>query len=80
MAVHFSFNSDIATAATIPARLYNDSVYLDLEQDRYYSPQHVPLRPVQPGGAERVYERGRYSVKRENGVLHFHALLHEFLQ
>ena len=28
----------------------------------------------------RVYERGRYSATRENGVHHFHGLLHEFLQ
>jgi choline monooxygenase len=27
----------------------------------------------------RAYERGRYSVRRENGVHHFHGLLHEFL-
>lgn len=27
----------------------------------------------------RVYDRGRYSAKRENGVHHFHSLLHEFL-
>jgi phenylpropionate dioxygenase-like ring-hydroxylating dioxygenase large terminal subunit len=26
-----------------------------------------------------AYERGRYSVRRENGVHHFHGLLHEFL-
>lgn len=27
-----------------------------------------------------TYTQGRYSVKRENGVYHFHSLLHEFLQ
>ena len=27
----------------------------------------------------RVYDRGRYSAARENGVHHFHSLLHEFL-
>ncbi len=26
-----------------------------------------------------AYERGRYSVKRENGVHHFHSLWHEFI-
>jgi hypothetical protein len=26
-----------------------------------------------------MYDRGRYSVKRENGVHHFHLLLGEFL-
>lgn len=34
---------------------------------------------VQRGLESRTYERGRYSVKRENGLHHFHALLHEFL-
>jgi choline monooxygenase len=34
---------------------------------------------VQRNLGSRVYDRGRYSVKRENGVHHFHSLLHEFL-
>ncbi|MEW6730851.1 MAG: SRPBCC family protein [Acidobacteriota bacterium] len=34
---------------------------------------------VQRGLRSRSYNRGRYSVKRENGVHHFHSLLHEFL-
>ena len=34
---------------------------------------------VQKNLRSRVYDRGRYSAKRENGVHHFHALLHEFL-
>jgi choline monooxygenase len=34
---------------------------------------------VQTGLASRSYDRGRYSVKRENGVYHFHCLLEEFL-
>lgn len=34
---------------------------------------------VQKGLASRTYDRGRYSVKRENGVRHFHCLLQEFL-
>lgn len=33
---------------------------------------------VQRGLASRAYDRGRYSVKRENGVHHFHALMEEF--
>ena len=32
---------------------------------------------VQKGLASRMYDRGRYSVKRENGVHHFHSLLRE---
>jgi choline monooxygenase len=35
---------------------------------------------VQKGLQSRTYDRGRYSVKRENGVHHFHCLLHEFLK
>lgn len=34
---------------------------------------------VQKGLTSRTYDRGRYSVKRENGVYHFHCLLAEFL-
>ncbi len=34
---------------------------------------------VQKGLGSRTYDRGRYSVKRENGVYHFHSLLEEFL-
>jgi choline monooxygenase len=34
---------------------------------------------VQKGLASRSYNQGRFSVKRENGVHHFHGLLAEFL-
>jgi choline monooxygenase len=34
---------------------------------------------VQRGLRSRIYTNGRYSVKRENGVHHFHGLLAEFL-
>jgi choline monooxygenase len=34
---------------------------------------------VQKGLHSAAYDRGRYSVKRENGVHHFHMLLREFL-
>jgi choline monooxygenase len=34
---------------------------------------------VQRGLRSSTYDRGRYSVKRENGVHHFHLLLGEFL-
>jgi choline monooxygenase len=36
-------------------------------------------RNVQRGLNSATYDRGRYSVKRENGVHHFHMLLNEFL-
>jgi len=35
---------------------------------------------VQRGLRSSTYDRGRYSVKRENGVHHFHSLLVEFLE
>src|SRR5215471_1678920 len=35
---------------------------------------------VQKGLKSATYDRGRYSVKRENGVHHFHMLLREFLE
>jgi choline monooxygenase len=35
---------------------------------------------VQRGLRSSAYDRGRYSVKRENGVHHFHMLLGEFLE
>jgi choline monooxygenase len=34
---------------------------------------------VQKGLNSRSYDRGRFSVKRENGVHHFQSLIHEFL-
>ena len=34
---------------------------------------------VQRNLRSRVYDRGRYSAKREVGVHHFHSLLHQFL-
>jgi choline monooxygenase len=34
---------------------------------------------VQRNLRSRVYDRGRYSARRENGVHHFHSLLHEHL-
>jgi choline monooxygenase len=34
---------------------------------------------VQKNLRSRIYDRGRYSATRENGVHHFHSLLHEFL-
>lgn len=35
---------------------------------------------VQRGLRSSLYDRGRYSVRRENGVHHFHMLLGEFLE
>ena len=35
--MHFSFDPDITRASTIPARLYTDPVYLELEQSQIFS-------------------------------------------
>ena len=35
---------------------------------------------VQRGLRSRNYDRGRFSVKRENGVHHFHGLLNQHLR
>ena len=35
---------------------------------------------VQRGLRSRTYQTGRYSVRRENGVHHFHGLLTDFLK
>jgi choline monooxygenase len=37
------------------------------------------VEAVQRNLRSRIYDRGRYAPRRENGVHHFHALLHEFL-
>jgi len=34
---------------------------------------------VQKGLGSRTYSSGRYSVRRENGVHHFHGLLARFM-
>jgi len=34
---------------------------------------------VQRGLHSRTYDKGRFSVKRENGVHHFHLLLDQYL-
>ena len=36
MSLRFPFDANIARAATIPARLYVDPVYLELERDRIF--------------------------------------------
>ena len=44
-----------------------------------FRPDIVLCTNVQRGLRSSTYDRGRYSVKRENGVHHFHMLLSEFL-
>ena len=35
---------------------------------------------VQQGRHTRAYDRGRFSVARENGVPHLHSLVYEYLR
>ncbi len=39
----------------------------------------VICEAVQKGLSSRAYSQGRFSVQRENGVHHYHGLMHEFL-
>jgi choline monooxygenase len=47
--------------------------------DRIQQEDVAICEAVQKGLRSRTYDRGRYSVRRENGVHHFHGLLHRFL-
>jgi choline monooxygenase len=47
----------------------------EIQQEDIFICEHV-----QQGLHSRAYDRGRYSVKRENGVHHFHRLLGGFLE
>lgn len=60
------------TDAAIPARTIAFSDEIQQEDIRL-------CEAVQRGLHSDTYERGRLSVKRENGVHHFHLLVHEFL-
>ena len=53
--MHFSFDPDIRRASTIPARLYNDPVYLELELGRVFGQSWQLV-----GRAEQVAESGAY--------------------
>ncbi len=60
------------TDPAIPARTVAFSDEIQQEDIRL-------CEAVQRGLHSRTYDRGRLSVKRENGVHHFHLLMHEFL-
>ena len=67
MALHFPFDPDIANASTIPSRLYNDPVYLDLEQSQIFSKAWQLV-----GRAEQVVDSGSYftaEIANENIVV-----------
>jgi len=48
--------------------------------DRVEREDEAVVEAVQRGVRSRLYERGRYSPKREPGVHHFHRLLAEFMR
>ena len=55
MPIVFPFDPDIARASTIPARLYNDPVYLELERERVFAHTWQLV-----GRAEDVATQGQY--------------------
>jgi len=52
---------------------------IDFSETVQQEDMHI-CEAVQRGLQSATYDRGRYSVKRENGVHHFHLLLSEFLR
>ena len=68
-------------ATTSPADAASQAAFLKLQafSDEIQDEDIVICEAVQRNLRSRVYDRGRYSAKRENGVHHFHSLLHEFL-
>jgi choline monooxygenase len=48
--------------------------------DRVEREDEAIVESVQRGTKSRLYERGRYSPRRETGVHHFHRLLAEFMR
>jgi choline monooxygenase len=64
-----------ANSAKVPERAATAIEFSDAVQRE---DMHI-CEAVQRGLQSAAYDRGRYSVKRENGVHHFHRLLAEFL-
>jgi choline monooxygenase len=52
---------------------------IDFSENVQGEDMHI-CEAVQRGLSSALYDRGRYSVKRENGVHHFHMLLSEYLR
>lgn len=68
-------------AHTPPADLANDPAWSKLMafSDEIQAEDIEICEQVQKNLRSRSYDRGRYSPTRENGVHHFHSLLHEYL-
>jgi choline monooxygenase len=64
-----------------PADTANDAEWTKLLafSDEIQDEDIAVCEAVQRNLRSRIYDRGRYSAKRENGVHHFHSLLHETL-
>jgi choline monooxygenase len=84
--LHLDMHEQIECAPTLASRFYaasqnncervNRAAAISDEVQR----EDIELcEHVQKGLRSSTYDRGRYSVKRENGVHHFHMLLSEFL-
>ena len=59
MALVFPFDPNIARAATIPARLYNDPVYLELERERVFAHTWQLV-----GRTEQLRDHGQFVTAR----------------
>jgi len=68
----FEWFFDPAGDSAVPAKTIAFSDQIQQEDIRL-------SEAVQRGLQSRTYDRGRLSVKRENGVHHFHLLMHEYL-
>lgn len=94
MSLILPFDPEISRASTIPSRLYVDPVYRELEEERVsgrtwqcvvtftgeiQEEDMAICAQVQKNLRSRSCDRVRYSPQHENGVHHFHSLLHEFL-
>ena len=60
MSLVFPFDPNIERASTIPARLYNDPVYLELERERIFAHTWQLV-----GRAEQVREHGQFFTARD---------------
>ena len=79
----------LSKATTIPSTWYLHPAFLEREREKIFHAiafsHQVQLEDVaisnlvQKGLRSRSYDRGRLSVRRENGVHFFHGLLHEHL-
>ena len=75
--LHLDVHEQIECAQTLSSRFYTDPAVLEIEKTRIFQRtwQLVGTLSQSCGEVNGV----KHSVKRENGVHHFHMLLGEFL-